>query len=147
MNFYCWMHVPSPLKHLKISESERLWEFLWQNDHQRDVWSLRPVAYCWQLKHVPERKLRYFGHIMRQPWDSIEGSLMTGLVEGKGRRWRPRISWIDNILMWIWLTGTDRMRPVRDRRRWAALVYSCSAKRRRQYDMTWHAYSSQTRLH
>jgi len=26
--------------------------------------------------------LHYFGHIMRQSWNSIEGSLMTGLVEG-----------------------------------------------------------------
>jgi len=35
------------------------------------------------LKHVRARKLRYFGHVMRQPWDNIEGSWMTDLVEGK----------------------------------------------------------------
>jgi len=35
------------------------------------------------LKHVHRWKLHYLGHIMRQPWSNIEGSLMTGLVEGK----------------------------------------------------------------
>src|SRR6218665_3715452 len=28
------------------------------------------------LKHVRGRKLRYYGHVMRQPWDNIEGSLL-----------------------------------------------------------------------
>ena len=65
------------------------------------------------LKRVCERKLRYFGHIMRQPWDSIEGSLMTGLVEGKQGRRRQRISWIDNVLMWTWLTRTVLMSTIR----------------------------------
>ena len=33
------------------------------------------------LSHVKSRKLRYFGHVMGQPHDSIENSVMTGLVE------------------------------------------------------------------
>ena len=35
------------------------------------------------LSHIKSRKLRYFGHIMRLPHDNIEGSVMTGLVEGQ----------------------------------------------------------------
>jgi len=38
---------------------------------------------------------------MRQLWDNIEGSLTTGLVEGKRGRGRSRVSWIDNILLWM----------------------------------------------
>ena len=50
-------------------------------------------------------------------------SLMTSLVEGKRSRGRPRISWIDNILMWTGLTGTALMNAVC--RCWAALVLYC----------------------
>ena len=78
------------------------------------------------LVHVRTRKLRYFGHTMRNPIDNIEGSLMTGLVEGNRGRGRPRISWIDNILKWTGLSGTGLMSATRNRRHWAALVHSCS---------------------
>jgi len=74
------------------------------------------------LKHVSARKLHYFGDIMRQLWDNIEGSLKTGLVKGKQGRGRPRVSWIDNILMWTGLTETELMNAVRDQRSWPMLV-------------------------
>jgi len=50
------------------------------------------------LSHINSRKLRYFGHIMRLPQDNIEGSVMTGLVEGTRNRGRPRTYRIDNIV-------------------------------------------------
>ena len=34
------------------------------------------------LNHIKSRKLRYFGHMMRQPHDNVEGSVMVGLIEG-----------------------------------------------------------------
>ena len=78
------------------------------------------------LAHTKTRKLRYFGHIVRQPHDNIESSLMTGLVEGNRGRGRPRISWIDNILNWTGLVGADLMNAARDRRLWRLVVHSCS---------------------
>ena len=51
---------------------------------------------------------------------------MTDLVEGKRSRRRQRISWIDNILKWTGLTGTELMSAVHGRRSWAMLVHSCS---------------------
>ena len=63
---------------------------------------------------------------MKQPGDNIEGSLMTGLVEGERGSGRPKISWIDCNLMWTWLTGTDLINAVRARGSWAAPVHSCS---------------------
>ena len=50
------------------------------------------------LCHIKSRKLRYFGHVMRQQHDSIEGSVMVGLMEGARGRGRPRVCWIDNIM-------------------------------------------------
>ena len=41
-------------------------------------------------------KLQYFGHLMRRV-DSLENTLMLGKIEGRRRRGRQRISWLDGI--------------------------------------------------
>ena len=41
-------------------------------------------------------KLQYFGHLMRRA-DSLEKTLMLGVVEGRRRRGRPRMTWLDGV--------------------------------------------------
>ena len=41
-------------------------------------------------------KLQYFGHLMRRA-DSFEKTLLLGKIEGKRRRWRQRMRWLDGI--------------------------------------------------
>ena len=41
-------------------------------------------------------KLRYFGHLMQRA-DSLEKTLMLGKIEGRRRRGRQRLSWLDGI--------------------------------------------------
>ena len=41
-------------------------------------------------------KLQYFGHLMRKP-DSFEKTLMLGKIEGRRRRGRQRMRWLDGI--------------------------------------------------
>ena len=41
-------------------------------------------------------KLQYFGHLMRRP-DSLEKTLMLGKIEGKRRRGKQRMRWLDSI--------------------------------------------------
>ena len=41
-------------------------------------------------------KLQYFGHLM-QRFDSLEKALMLGSIEGRKRRGRQRMSWLDGI--------------------------------------------------
>lgn len=59
------------------------------------------------LNHIKSRKLpvHYFGHVMRQVGDTIEGNIMIGLVKGLRSRGRPRICWLDNITAWTGLSG------------------------------------------
>ncbi len=57
--------------------------------------------------HIKSGKLCYFGHVMRHPHDSIEGSVMVGLVEGTSGRGRARIGWLDNITTWTSLSGAS----------------------------------------
>ena len=81
------------------------------------------------LGHIKSRKLRYFGHVMRKPGDTIEGSVMTGLVEGERGRGRPRISWLDNITAWTGLTGSTLLRASQERGRWTALTHPAANHR------------------
>ena len=41
-------------------------------------------------------KLQYFGHLMQRA-DSLENTLMLGKIEGRRRRGRQRIRWLDGI--------------------------------------------------
>ena len=41
-------------------------------------------------------KLQYFGHLMRRA-DSFEKTLMLGMIEGRRRRGRQRMRWLDDI--------------------------------------------------
>ena len=47
-----------------------------------------------------KRKLQYFGHLMRRA-DSLEKTLMLGKIEGRRRRGRQRIRWLDGITDWM----------------------------------------------
>ena len=70
-------------------------------------------------------KLQYFGNLMQRA-DSLEKTLMLGKTEGKRRRGKQRMRWLDSIINSMDMNLSKLQKIVKDRGAWHAAVHGVS---------------------
>ena len=107
----------------------RLLRVPWTRRHNQSI--LKEISPEYSLEGlILKLKLQYFGHLMQRA-DSLEKTLILGKIEGRRRRGRQRMRWLDGFTDLMEVILSELQELVMDREAWRAAIHGVTKSRTR----------------